>query len=468
MRLVYLLVLLLSVIASTTFGSDITSDEEWMGIYSGNDKIGYSHTIIKTDEGKLGIIEETNLRMTILGTNQDVRVNSNYILDGYKLQAFDFSMNAGSVDLRAEGKREGKELKIEMFSVSGKTDISFPLAGEPLVPPILFKWLSRQKPKVGKSYEVTLFDPTPILTGAENLKATLSIEGEEQIRVPIGDFKTYRVKMVFMGSQSTTWITEEGKIIKEVSPPGLIAVREAKENILGEDLKSLDIIERTAISSNVSLDNARALKLLRVKIDGIDTKGFDLQDNNRQFFEDGMVEVRQNDLSRVNSYAIPYSGEEYKSYTKSSSLIQSDDPKVAEKSREILKGEKNSLQAAKEINSWVYKNLEKIPTVSLPNALDVLKTRKGDCNEHATLFAALSRAAGIPTKIVLGVVHLDGKFYYHAWNEVFVGSWVALDPTFGQFPADASHIKFVEGDLSRSPEIIRLVGKIKLEIRDAL
>jgi transglutaminase-like putative cysteine protease len=105
--------------------------------------------------------------------------------------------------------------------------------------------------------------------------------------------------------------------------------------------------------------------------------------------------------------------------------------------------------------------------VSIPNALDVLKTRKGDCNEHATLFAALSRAAGIPTKVILGVVFLDGKFYYHAWNEVFVGNWIAVDPTLGQFPADASHIKFIEGDLGKSSEIIKLVGKIKLEVKEA-
>ena len=148
-------------------------------------------------------------------------------------------------------------------------------------------------------------------------------------------------------------------------------------------------------------------------------------------------------------------------------MIQSDDPKIIEESRKILKGEKDSLRAAKEINNWVYKKLEKVPTVSLPNALDVLETKRGDCNEHTALFAALSRAAGIPTKIVFGVVYVNGKFYYHAWNEVFLGTWVPVDPTFGQLPADASHIKFVEGDLNRGSEIIRLVGKIKIEILDA-
>jgi len=121
----------------------------------------------------------------------------------------------------------------------------------------------------------------------------------------------------------------------------------------------------------------------------------------------------------------------------------------------------------RKINDWVYNYLEKTPTLSLPNALDVLKTRKGDCNEHATLFAALTRSVGVPTRLALGLVLLDSKFYYHAWNEVFVGKWVAVDPTFGQFPADATHIKFIEGNLSRSSEILKLVGNLNLEVIEA-
>ncbi|HSE83736.1 MAG TPA: transglutaminase-like domain-containing protein, partial [Thermodesulfobacteriota bacterium] len=163
----------------------------------------------------------------------------------------------------------------------------------------------------------------------------------------------------------------------------------------------------------------------------------------------------------------PYSGGRYSHLVSPTGLIQSDSPIVVRKSEEILKGEKNSLKAAKKINNWVYQNLKKVPTVSIPNALDVLETGEGDCNEHAALFAALSRASGIPTKIALGIVYVGEKFYYHAWNEVFVGKWVSVDPAFGQFPADASHIKFIEGDLSRASEIIRLVGKINLDIKEA-
>ncbi|MER3447429.1 MAG: hypothetical protein C4291_11600 [Candidatus Dadabacteria bacterium] len=456
--------------ASESVDTKISSKEEWMGIYSGGDKIGYSHTIIEPINQNTKVSEETNLRINILGSDQDVEVKSNYILNKYNIQSFDFSMKAGFVGLQANGRKEGKELKVQIYSASGKSEISLPLKDEPLVPSMIFKWLTDQNPKVGKRYDVSLFDPTLALTGGEahDSKAMLTVEGEEEVKIPLGSFKTYRIKMVFMGSESTSWITHDGEVIKEASPPGLVSLREARDKALGGSLSSLDIIQKTAISSNVLLDNPRTLKLLRVKIDGIDsTQGLDLNGGSGQSFANGIIEVRQPNISGFTPYSIPYSGNEYNMYIKANSLIQSNDPRIVEKSKEILKGERNSLRAAEEINNWVYNNLEKVPTVSIPNALDVLKIRRGDCNEHATLFAALARAAGIPTKIAFGIVYLDGKFYYHAWDEVFVGRWMAVDPTFGQFPADASHIRFLEGDLSRGSEIIKLVGKIRIEIRSA-
>jgi hypothetical protein len=39
-----------------------------------------------------------------------------------------------------------------------------------------------------------------------------------------------------------------------------------------------------------------------------------------------------------------------------------------------------------------------------------------------------------------------------------------VDPTFNQFPADATHIRFTTGNLDRQSDIIRLVGKLKVEV----
>ncbi|MBE0584434.1 MAG: transglutaminase domain-containing protein, partial [Desulfofustis sp.] len=110
------------------------------------------------------------------------------------------------------------------------------------------------------------------------------------------------------------------------------------------------------------------------------------------------------------------------------------------------------------------RNLEKRPVIGIPDALSTLKTGIGDCNEHASLFAALARAAGIPTKIAVGVVWQHDAFYYHAWNEVCLdGTWISLDTTTNQLPADLTHLKFVEGELQEQMRISALLNNLQIE-----
>jgi transglutaminase-like putative cysteine protease len=151
-------------------------------------------------------------------------------------------------------------------------------------------------------------------------------------------------------------------------------------------------------------------------------------------------------------------------FLKPTMLIQSQDPEIKKLAQRLVQGKKNDWDKALVLEKWVYKNLEKSMTVSLPSAVEVLRSRRGDCNEHATLYAALARAAGLPCKLCLGVVYLDGKFYYHAWNSVYCGQWIELDPAFGQAPADAARLRLVEGDLSQQTRLLSAFGNLKIEI----
>lgn len=74
----------------------------------------------------------------------------------------------------------------------------------------------------------------------------------------------------------------------------------------------------------------------------------------------------------------------------------------------------------------------------------VLRDRRGDCNEFAELFTTLARALGLPTRTVIGVAYGERPepgFSLHAWNEVLLdGAWEYFDPTWGQTRVDATHL----------------------------
>lgn len=46
----------------------------------------------------------------------------------------------------------------------------------------------------------------------------------------------------------------------------------------------------------------------------------------------------------------------------------------------------------------------------------------------------------------------------------FWGRWVEMDPTWGQRTVDATHLRFIEGELSNQLELIKLVGQIQIEV----
>ena len=63
---------------------------------------------------------------------------------------------------------------------------------------------------------------------------------------------------------------------------------------------------------------------------------------------------------------------------------------------------------------------------------------------------------------------LNGRFYYHAWNLVYIdGRWIEADSIFNQIPADPTHVALIVGDISDAVEVMQFVRNITLEIMDA-
>ena len=61
---------------------------------------------------------------------------------------------------------------------------------------------------------------------------------------------------------------------------------------------------------------------------------------------------------------------------------------------------------------------------------------------------------------------MKGRFYYHAWNLLFLGRWVTADAVFGQLPADVTHLRLVTGSMQQQLDLAAVIGNITIDILD--
>ncbi len=439
----------------------VRSGDEWAGIYQQGRKVGFSHTSVTRETDAYHLLEESELDLLVLGSVQHVKtITNSYTTKNFLLKYFDFIMQSATSSMEIKGAVIGNKLVLDILTAGQTRKERISLKEPPYLALNIKPALILLGLEPGRKYRFPLFNPATMSTE----DASISVETKERIKVGDTEQTVYKLKETFQGMEALSWITEDGDTIKEESPLGYVLLKETMVEAKKHDKQgpAVDIISLVMIPSKTIQDPART-KHMRAKLSGAPLKAFDL-DGDRQTYKDNVVEVRVPEKS--GAYRLPYAGKDRDEFLQSTALIQSDDKRIKDQTAKILSGEKDAREAARKLNALVYNALEKKSVVSIPSALEVLNQRVGDCNEHTTLYTALARAAGIPTRMAAGIVYLREGFYYHAWPEVWLGQWTAVDPTFNQFPADATHIRFVAGNIDRQSEILKLVGKLKVEVQE--
>ncbi len=437
--------------------------EHWMGIYLKGEKIGYAYISKKKEKDGYRISEKVFMKLNIMGSTQKVDTITEANLDNdYVLRSFSFRIDSDITSTEIKGEVEGKKMKLSISAGGDKRLEEVSLKDTPYMNLGLTDRLVMEGLKPGKSFRVSIFDPSTMSQQEFNI----SVEGKERIRVLGSDVDAYRLKANFKGINIISWMDEKGETLKEESPLGLVLIREPEKDAVGlGSATKADIITETVILPNMEIKEPEKVTYLKLKFKDVTLQtlnDFKALSGGRQTLKNDILEIKKEDLRLISGSR---SGEKsFKVFLSPTALIQSKDPKIIDKAKAIIGEEKDPLKASRLLMDWVYRNIEKKPTVSIPNALEVLRIKQGDCNEHTTLYTALARSAGIPAKIDIGLVYSKGGFYYHAWPEVFVGEWVSLDPTLNQFPADGTHVKFIEGDLDKQVEILSIVGRLSIEI----
>ena len=409
-----------------------------------------------------------------------------------EMKDFSFSLDSEVGRYSATGFVEGDTLlRVVLDAAGSQQTVTHRLSQPPIFAAVLpIRLAVGEGLDVGSRLRFPVFDPSSLSTRTVEVQVvehdTILVPDSAEVDPGTGrwtaahydSIPSWRVVEAYGGVQVESWIDADGRIVKASSPLGFSMekteyelARQAQEDgrgLIGSPIDD-DVILSTAIQSNVDLGEVENYQELRFVLSGVDLEGFQLEGGRQSLRGDTLI-VRQENWAAIQpDYDdLPYPRMDFLDYLEPEPLIQSDDEGIIQAAERLadwqLMGSNDPMRITRRLTMGVNRILEKEITFSIPNAVQVLAAGRGDCNEHTVLFVAMARSLGLPARTAVGLVFVNDAFFYHAWPEVWLGQWVAVDPTFGQYPADAAHLRFVVGGLAQQVEIVRLIGNLNIEV----
>lgn len=451
---------------------DLLVMDRWMKVSFNDTPIGYSHTRIRKDEEKaLGptlVHNDMVLHLKVMSQSERIKVTARATLDpAYQLTDFFFVLTSRATTFGVEGRRTGSE-EFDVTLRTGGTSRRMQLRIPPdaiVHTPMMELAVGQFKP--GRQVTLRVFNPLSLTADEMHVKALR----KTSVTVNGSDVTATILSAEVQGMEITSWVDGHGRILRQESPLGLrleaCTVEEALALDKAQAADAADLLTSTAVPLQGRLLSPRTRARLTVHLRGGPFEAGDVTSHRQRVLretpEGVILELQRDKLPPppVRPTPVP---EDAAAHLAPTPFIQADAARVRDLARELVGQATHRVEAAGILYEWVHDNMRRSPSVSVPSALEILERMEGDCNEHTTLFVALARAAGLPAKVTVGLVYNRGAFYYHAWPAVYVGRWLEMDPTLGQPAVDATHIRLLEGDLSDQLGLMRLVGRLSVEL----
>src|SRR5258707_3701381 len=347
--------------------------------------------------------------MTLLVARSPARLHTAVQVDkAFEVRSFQFSMDPGTGPIEIGGTVDGRRLQLTVKTPSSTRTETRELPERPALSLNLSRGLAGEGLAPGKHIETTVFDPATL----RNETMVIDVQAREVVRAANRPVPAFKVLTRYAGITSTSWVTDTGEVVREESRLGLIVVKESPESATALSVPGdvqADMLEAAAVvpafPRGTRIDDPSAVEKLVVRLEGVDLSGPDVQGAGQTVRGD-VVEVRDTETLKAEEAAPDLSA-----WLRPELFLESDAPEIVAEANKAAAGATAPRLMAERLTRYVNALVEKKPTVSLPSALEVLRTRVGDCNEHTALYVAMARAQGLPARIAVGLVYVRGGFY---------------------------------------------------------
>jgi Transglutaminase-like superfamily len=452
--------------------------ELWQGIVFNGEKVGFTHLKIvpMTEEQKYQILSEARMHIRFMGMDKKIIMNSDDIVKpDLTLVSFHNEQKMDEKPLVLNGKIIDGKLVVFQKSGTEEKTAEIVLSGLLYPASIMNLYPVLRGMAVGSTYKYNVYDPQT-QSIVEVIQSVGSFEESKTLSIEA----SFKMETQIQGLSTSSWINLKGETIFELALGGVLITykedeKSAKQFLAEASLNKKDLIfDFSLVKTDRSITCPRKAASMTISVHGLSGLLPPLRGPNQEASEqtiDGekvtvfhiYPELKTNQASGGEALATG----DRPLYLVASHHIESDHPEIKKMAQEIVKGAVTPMEKVKHLVSWVATEV-KDEIVDSFSAVEVLHTRKGECQAHAMLYTAMARAAGIPTRLAGGLVYMEEVgFIYHAWAESYADGWVTVDPTFNQVGVDGTHIKLVDGrDWLSLLQIGKVVGQIRAKIID--
>ncbi|MCS6977289.1 MAG: transglutaminase domain-containing protein [Gemmatales bacterium] len=469
--------------------------EVWEAAFLDGNQAGHVHGLIR--ELIVGeqthILAATELELTLLRFNQQLTLKygySNVETTEGKVLAFVVQQTlAKDQVLTRKGKVEGKQCVITVEAPNRPaTETKMMWNEQALGIYAQERLFQERKPEPNSRFDFIRFEPTldTWLTVHVEVKdwEEVALLGKEKRKLLRVETRLDRVMNIELPPE-IAWIDDEGEVHKrQMDVPGmgtLTMYRTTKEQALRRagagSVSDVGLSQLVRINKAISRPNETAEVVFRIRIKGEQEPQSVIPQDDRQVVRavktDELELVVKGQITPSNGMADSAEAPP-EEYLRSNHTLCSDDARVKQLARQAVNSEKDPWRKALRIENWVCTHLRnKNFTEAFATADQVARSLEGDCTEHAVLAAAMCRAVGVPSRTVIGLVHVPTQraMGFHMWIEVWInGKWYALDPTLGQGRVGATHLKISDQHWNDTQSLLpflpltRILGRLEIEV----
>ncbi len=461
--------------------------EDWLNLTLMGTKIGYAHIYMEKSqyegEGAIRIRVETLMELKRTGTGLQLETTRvSYVGMDLVPRYFISTSNETGQEKRVEGTIENGIASLKTTLAGKTTQTQKQIPANTVFEQMIGYLVLQRGVRVGDAYTLHVFN----MDVMQPVETQVKVIREDQVAYD-GEVKPVHVidyMMDLMGGLKTTeWLGHDGTTYRmEIGLMGLkmVLAKTDMQTALGE-AGEVDVIINTKIFAQgpPPIGNAPHFKAHLRLTEGELKKAIIVDDRQKLTVDSdprrGTLEIKIPIVDATKAPNLPIQSwdghEPLDQFLKSTVYIQADHPAFRAKATEIINGETNAWKAAEKLCRWVHENIhDKNLKIGFGSATQTLASLEGDCTEHTVLLIALARSVGIPARVCAGLVFQRDAFYYHFWPEVYVGEWVAMEPTLGQLQADATHIQLagsqLESDtmLEFGEGVMRTLNQLEIEV----